>query len=68
MVIVRYEPGDVALLDGAYALVGHDGEATSMLTRRRKGERLPPATGVDVLVAPAWFVRLAEESSMRAAA
>jgi hypothetical protein len=31
MVIVRYEPGDVASLDGAYALVGHYGEATNVL-------------------------------------
>lgn len=68
MVIVRYEPGDIAPLDGAYALVGHYGEATDVLIWRRKGEPLPLTTGVDVLVSPAWFVRLAEESSMRAAA
>lgn len=68
MVIVRYEPGDVTPLDGAYALVGHYGETANVLIWRRKGERLPPAAGVNGIVAPAWFVRLAAESSMRAAA
>jgi len=39
-----------------------------MLIWHRKDERLPPATAVGVLVSPAWFVRLVEENSMRAAA
>jgi hypothetical protein len=68
MVIVRHEPGDVAPVDGAYVLVGHYGETTNVLIWCRKGERLPSVAGINGIVAPAWFVRRAAESSMRAAA
>lgn len=62
MVVIRHEAGQKVPADGMYALVGHYGEASGVVVRRRKGERLPLVIVSEDLATPLWFVQVAEES------
>lgn len=68
MTIIRYQAGDEVPADGMYVLVGHYGEASGIAVWRRKGERLPLTVVSEPLASPLWFVRIAQEATVRTAA
>jgi hypothetical protein len=60
MPILRFAPGEIALVSGKYSLVGHFGEPKGFADWFEKGERLPfVAAATDE---PVWFA-LTERSA-----
>jgi hypothetical protein len=60
MTIARYEAGTRAPRDARYALVGHYGEPTRLVTWCQTGESLPPPPEGLQAGRPLWYVEVAD--------